>query len=167
MFAPGMMMMPQSPMPAPPMTPASWNPQGQPLAAMPAPRVRMQAPEEPPARPQPTALPAPEQFGIAAPTIRLKSEEDTKQVQPLSLPSPEQLGIAPPRIAAAMDWNDAMQRINRLAPNGFHKNRTSQGKIRVTIVLAAADGMRHLEAEDANEAAAVLAVLERAEALRR
>jgi hypothetical protein len=150
------------------MVPAgTWNPQGVPVAGMPAPRVRMQAPEEPSAGPQPTALPAPERFGIAPPTIRMKSEEEVRPAQPLALPTPEQLGIAPPRIAAAMDWNDAMQRINRLAPQGFHKNRTSQGLVRVTLVLPAVDGVRHLEAEDPSEAAAVLAVLERAEALRR
>jgi hypothetical protein len=167
MFSPGMMMVPQNPVPAPHITPAVWNPQAQPVAATPAPRVRMQAPEEPPARPQPTTLPVPEPFGLAAPTIRMKSEEETRPAQPLSLPAPEQLGIAPPRAAAEMDWNDAMQRINRLAPHGFHKNRTSQGKIRVTLVLAAVEGVRHVEAEDTNEAAAVRAVLERAEALRR
>jgi hypothetical protein len=163
------MMIPQGAMPAPRMAPAAtWNPQGQAVANVPAPRVRMQAPEEPPARPQAAALPAPEQFGIAPPpTFRMKAEEEPARLAPLTLPPPEQLGIAPPRSAVTVDWNAAKQRIDRLAPQGYHSNRTPQGLYRFTLVLPALDGMRHIEAEDASEAVAVLAVLERAEALRR
>ncbi len=102
------------------------------------PKVRMHAPEEPPA-PRLT-LPPPEHFGIFPGST--------------SAPLP-------------LDWNAAKQRIDRLGTQGFHCDKLPQGSVRVTLLVPSGQGIHQVEAEAATETAAVLGALERAESLRR
>ena len=159
--------------------------QGMPMQGMPqrpatAPTAQW-TPWQPPAQPQSPSLayiaggappagagPLPAKFRGVAPEAAPVPPPPPKFV----LPTPEALGIATnipmPSQASpppAVDWNQVHARMERLGVLRYHKE-AAPGGVRVTLLLPMADPSRAqpVEAVAQNEAAAVLAALERSEA---
>jgi hypothetical protein len=125
----------------------------------------------PPRVPVPAALAAGIGNPIAAPrpTIRMQAPDPVPAPPPRqTLPSPEALGISvanPAPSAQSLDWNVAHARLERLGALGFHLDRLAPSKIRAMFMLPAGDhGAHQIEVVADNEAAAVNAALETAEA---
>src|SRR5262249_45752210 len=126
-----------------------------PLAGMPRPKVRLQAPEEIlPQSPPRTPLPSPEELGIGGPV---------GQIPNAPLAAAPVANVSQSR-SEDIDWNVTKQRLNRLGALSFHCDRLANGAFRVTLSLPAQGGAHHVEAEATSEAAAVAAAIDRAEA---
>jgi hypothetical protein len=121
-----------------------------------------QAPRQP-TQWQPTPPPIPA-------TVRGVSQEPPPAPK-VVLPRPEALGIAKslnvaPTAAASpqVDWNQIQARMERLGVLSYNKARLPSGGVRVTMTLPGATAP--VEAQGATEAAAILVVLQQAEARR-
>ncbi len=105
------------------------------------------------------------------PLVRAKGEDAPPVTRPparLAIPSPQQLGIAPAggSTTAAVDWNAARHRLDRLGAVYFHVEKLDAGGYRFTCLLPTAQrGHTHrVETVAATEAEAVHLALARAEA---
>ncbi len=104
------------------------------------------------------------------PKVRAQAPDATPPNPPqISLPSPEALGIqvtaAAPRATApapAVDWNQIHARLEQLGIVNLHRDRLPQGGFRVTLALP---GQQPVEGIGATEAAAMMAALQRAQAV--
>ena len=129
------------------------------LGQQPRPKVRAQAPEAIPGATPGATIGA----ALTAPTF-------APPAAPLSLPAPEALGVVvAPRGRAAVqaetdiDWNTLRGRLRQRGIASFHLDQVAEGHWRATLLVPGDDGVRHVEACAATEAAAVLSALERAE----
>jgi hypothetical protein len=103
------------------------------------------------------------------PLVRAKGEDAPPVVPPparLAIPSPHQLGITSASTsAAAVDWNSARRRLDRLGAVYFHVEKLNAGGYRFTCLLPTSQrGHTHrVETVAATEAEAVHLALARAE----
>ncbi len=127
-----------------------------------------------PAPRQPTQWQAPPQAYAANPQPIPATARGVPQEAPAPkfvLPRPEALGVsadlkvAPalaPAPAAQVDWNQIQARMERLGVQAYNKVRMPTGAVHVTMTLPGAN--QPLAAQGATEAAAILVVLQQAEA---
>jgi hypothetical protein len=86
--------------------------------------------------------------------------------EPLAMPSPEQLGVSKARPAGSADWGAAHRRLQELGAVCFQLEKLPQGGCRCTCLLPTAqpDRNHRIEAVSDSEADAVRLALDKAEA---
>jgi hypothetical protein len=155
-FQPSPQVMPQRPPSVPPSFQGQRNGPSQALLAS--------APEFPP--------PVANRPASLQPKIRMQAPDDPPRAdRPLTLPMPEDLGVRPPTTPvayAAVDWNALRDRLSRLGVTSFRVDTLSAGGHRVTFLVPTQEKgrTRHIETTAATEAAAVQLALEQVERVR-
>ena len=100
------------------------------------------------------------------PRIRLQAPEDPPRVTPrnLTLPPPDKLGLTPKTVQATVDWNVTRARLQQLGATNYRVDYLGADGFRVRLLLNGQAGSMHeIETTAGTDAEALAVALEQAE----